>query len=84
MRPYYLDTNYWQNFAVLEGGSGSQVIQWIQGFVPTEIPFTFGKFKGYIHSSVGSSAVPVDRLAGWLVDKYVTRFAKKGLIHAQF
>ena len=29
-----------------------------------EITFIFRKFKGYIHSGIGSRLVPVDRLAG--------------------
>ena len=29
----------------------------------TEITFIFRKFEGYIHSSIGSRLVPVDKLA---------------------
>ena len=35
-----------------------------------EITFIFRKFEGYIHSSIGSKSVPIDRLAaGWLAGR---------------
>ena len=47
-------------------GHGAQRILRLeqQRFVPTEIVLIFGKFEGYIRSSIGSRSVPVDRLAG--------------------
>ena len=32
-------------------------------FMPTEITFIFRKFEAYIHSSIGSRSVSIDRLA---------------------
>ena len=44
----------------------------------TEIKFIFRKFKGYIHSGIGSKSVPVGRqvgrLAGRLADENVILF----------